>query len=122
MNTLKYRVWSKLLNIWVTDLYLENMAKSDDMLNDLLGNENLIFQRMIGQKDYVGTDIYEGDLLEPIANFKNPKTYECKYSIDRVSFIFQSGDVTLLWKDFITHYGLKPVVKGNILEKTVDKI
>ena len=121
MNTLKYRVWSKLLNVWVTDLYLENMAKSDDMLNDLLGNENLIFQRMIGQKDYVGTDIYEGDLLEAIA-IKNPKTYECKYSIDRVSFVFQSGNVVILWNDFITHYGLKPVVKGNILEKTVDKI
>jgi hypothetical protein len=71
---------------------------------------------MIGQKDYVGTDIYEGDLLEAIA-IKNPKTYECKYSIDRVSFVFQSGDIVILWNDFITHYGLKPLVKGNILEK-----
>lgn len=126
MHKPKFRIWSKTLECFITDLSLENLANpSSDQLNDIFNNGNLIFQQWTGFIDSNNIEIYEGDIVE---NNKSHITFiacDCtKYTKGIVKIIDTSFKIcqkyigTSYMNEFITcdccPCGL--TITGNILQ------
>src|ERR1017187_1360513 len=107
----KYRIWSKLINKWVTDLSLINLTDDNFTLNDVFQNRNLVFQQNMGILDINKKEIYEGDRVE--YSFKMDEHGEvekhigeiyydiiiCAFCLDR-SFEWTFLDGCLIYKSF----------------------
>lgn len=109
----KYRIWSKLLNRFVTDLTLNNLANPEiDELNDVFENKNLIFQQWTGLKDENGTDLYEGDIVNSEDQGVLKIEWRKAYSGEKFCAVHKDSSEL----DFYGYIPEDIIIMGNILE------
>jgi uncharacterized phage protein (TIGR01671 family) len=114
IKQLKFRIWSKELGTWVTDLFLENLTDVDQfttlngMFENIQRNECIEIQHFTGLMDKNNREIYEGDIV------KTDPDHFAKMDVHWVAYT--KGVVTWLREGFCV---CQPYVGGNAISHYV---